>query len=81
MIYSDERSGGPVIQSKSRLAFGMVVCEACGKPMNIDVKAAAKDVLYRPKCKSCSTVHAFVRLNGVVIIGVPRTDLSKGEDE
>lgn len=75
MIYSDERPGGPVIQSKSRLPFGLVVCEACGKPMSIDIKAAAEDVLYRPRCGSCDVVHAFVRLNGVVIIGVPRTDL------
>lgn len=71
MIYSDERPGGICIESKSRLAFELIECEGCGHPMNIDIQAAANDVAYRPKCESCGLVHAFVRLNGAVIVGVP----------
>ncbi len=71
MIYSDDRPGGICIESKSRLAFELIECEGCGHPTNIDIKAAAEDVAYRPKCESCGLVHAFVRLNGVVIVGVP----------
>lgn len=71
MIYSDDRPGGILIQSKSRLAFELIECESCGSLMNIDIQAAAQDVTYRPRCESCGTVHAFVRLNGVVIVGVP----------
>lgn len=71
MIYSDDRPGGPIIESKSRLAFELINCEACGIPTNIDIQAAANDVTYRPHCESCGTVHAFVKLNGVVIVGIP----------
>lgn len=71
MFYSDDRPGGPVIESKSRLAFELIECEKCGRPTNIDIEAAAKDVGYRPKCESCGTIHAFVRLNGMVIVGTP----------
>ena len=71
MTYSDDREAGNLIQSKSRLAFELIECESCGKPTNIDISKAANDVHYRPKCESCGTVHAFVRLNGVVIVGVP----------
>lgn len=69
--YSDDRPGGPAIESKSRLAFELIECEKCGSPTNIDIQAAAKDVAYRPACESCGTIHAFVRLNGVVIVGIP----------
>ncbi len=71
MIYSDDRPGGICIESKSKLAFELIECEGCGHPTNIDIKAAAEDVAYRPKCESCGLVHAFVRLNGLVIVGVP----------
>ncbi len=71
MIYSDERPGGTIIQSKNRLVSKLIWCEGCEQPMPIDVQAAAKDVTYRPKCESCGVAHAFVRLNGVVIVGVP----------
>lgn len=71
MIYSDDRPGGPLIESKSKLAFEVIICEGCGETMNIDVKAASEEVSYRPKCTSCGVVHAFVKLNGVVIVGTP----------
>ncbi len=71
MIYSDDRPGGLKIESRSKLAFERIECEACGQRMNIDVKAASEEVSYRPKCASCGVVHAFVKLNGVVIVGTP----------
>ncbi len=71
MIYSDERPGGILIQSKNRLALERVACEGCGERMNIDIKAAAEDVDYRPKCEACGVIHAFVSLNGAVIVGIP----------
>ncbi len=71
IIYSDDRVNGPFIKSKSRLADHKIECEVCGHSMDIDVITAARDVGYRPKCKSCGAMHAFVQLNGVLIVGLP----------
>ena len=71
MTYSDDRLDGNLIESRSRLASRAAICELCDKPLNIDISVALSDVKYRTKCEACGAVHAFVQLNGVLIIGVP----------
>lgn len=72
MTYSDDRPGGNLIESKNRLASWAATCEICEQPLGVvDINAALSDVKYRAKCEVCGAVHAFVQLNGVLIIGVP----------
>ncbi len=71
MTYSDDRPDGNLIESKNRLASWTAICELCDKPLNVNINVALGDIKYRTKCEACGAVHAFVQLNGVLLIGVP----------
>lgn len=75
MIYKDERPGGGLIQG-NRLAFELIECVTCGKPVDVDLVRAEKQdgstgLMYAAVCLRCNQGHTFIRLNGVLLYGIP----------